>query len=241
MIMSNIHLVLQGKGGVGKSYIASIITQHQISKGKEVTCIDTDPVNKTFSQYEALNVERLELIKDNKIDERCFDQLITKLMDDNNFVIDNGAASFIPLSNYFIENSVIDVLNETEKKIYIHTVITGGQGAIDTLNGLQTLAERFGNQARLVCWLNQFFGPIEYDGKSFEQMKVYELNKEKIEGVITITQRTRETFGYDVNEMLQNKLTFDEAIQSENFHLMAKQRLKIVQRELWQQLDPILG
>ena len=158
MIMSNIHLVLQGKGGVGKSYIASIIAQHQISKGKEVTCIDTDPVNKTFSQYEAFNVERLELIKDNKIDERCFDQLITKLMDDNNFVIDNGAASFIPLSNYFIENSVMDVLNETEKKIYIHTVITGGQGAIDTLNGLQTLAERFGNQARLVCWLNQFFG-----------------------------------------------------------------------------------
>lgn len=239
--MSNIHLVLQGKGGVGKSYVSSIIAQHQLSKEKKLVCLDTDPVNKTFFQYSALNVQKIELMEEMKINNRNFDQLITLLMDDGDFVIDNGAASFIPLSNYLLENNVMGVLNEMGKTVYIHTVITGGQGTVDTVNGLQTLIERFGEHAKIICWLNHFFGPIEYNGKSFEQMKVYQNNKDKIEGMITISQKTSETFGYDVKTMLQNKLTFNEAIESPDFQLMAKQRIKIVQRELWQQLDTILG
>ena len=51
--MSKVHLTLQGKGGVGKSYVASLIAQHRMDKGMPVSCIDTDPVNSTFCQYKA--------------------------------------------------------------------------------------------------------------------------------------------------------------------------------------------
>jgi hypothetical protein len=37
--------------------------------------------------------------------------------------------------------------------------------------------------------------------------------------------------------MLERRLTFDEAIQSAHFSLVSKQRLAIVRRELFEQLD----
>ena len=46
-----IHLTLQGKGGVGKSLVATVLAQYLREKGKDVRCIDTDPVNRTFAQY----------------------------------------------------------------------------------------------------------------------------------------------------------------------------------------------
>ena len=62
-----IHLTLQGKGGVGKSLVASILSQYFRHRGAEIHCIDTDPVNQTFSQYAELAAEHLQLMHDGKI------------------------------------------------------------------------------------------------------------------------------------------------------------------------------
>ena len=50
---NSIHLSLQGKGGVGKSLIASILAQYFRDRGRDIHCIDTDPVNSTLFQYTA--------------------------------------------------------------------------------------------------------------------------------------------------------------------------------------------
>jgi Mrp family chromosome partitioning ATPase len=68
-----IHLTLQGKGGVGKSLVASILAQYFRHRGAEIHCVDTDPVNQTFSQYIELGAEHLALMHDGKIDSRGFD------------------------------------------------------------------------------------------------------------------------------------------------------------------------
>jgi len=39
--------------------------------------------------------------------------------------------------------------------------------------------------------------------------------------------------------MLRTRLTFDEAIVSEDFSLVSKQRLQIVRRELFEQMDEL--
>src|SRR5215467_9167204 len=93
--VSAIHMSLQGKGGVGKSFIASLLAQYFVSRGRSVTCIDTDPVNRTLSQYKGLNVECLKLLRDDGIDGRGFDTLMeTILTGEGIFVIDNGASTF---------------------------------------------------------------------------------------------------------------------------------------------------
>src|ERR1700733_5727475 len=113
---NSIHLTLQGKGGVGKSLIASILAQYFKDRRREVQCIDTDPVNRTLFQYKALNVNRLELLRDGSLDQRGFDDLMERLLtEDVTFVVDNGASTFLPLWSYILENNVLDSLARAGK------------------------------------------------------------------------------------------------------------------------------
>jgi len=65
-----INLVLQGKGGVGKSLIASFLAQFYRAAARPVKCIDTDPVNQTFSQYAAIGAKHLRLMDGNQVNRR---------------------------------------------------------------------------------------------------------------------------------------------------------------------------
>ena len=99
--MAKIHMVLQGKGGVGKSMIAATIAQYKAGKGQKPLCIDTDPVNATFEGYKALNVRRLNIMDGDEINTRNFDALVEMIASaEGDVIIDNGASSFVPLSHY---------------------------------------------------------------------------------------------------------------------------------------------
>ena len=54
-----IHLVLQGKGGVGRRLVASWLAEFLIKRGQAVRCIDGDPVNR-LGQFQAFAAERLD-------------------------------------------------------------------------------------------------------------------------------------------------------------------------------------
>lgn len=239
--MNQVHFTLQGKGGVGKSFVSSLIVQYLRSKGKDVTAVDTDPVNATLAGYSSFDTVRLELMENGSLIERNFDKLIEQVIsEESNFVIDNGAASFIPLSYYIAENDAINLIGENEKQVIIHTVITGGQAMRDTLAGFASLLEQMPANVEIVVWLNEFFGDIEADGKTFEEMKVYQNNKDRIRGIITIARQTGSTFGEDIKLMLDSKLTFDEIAQSENFGIMSKSRLSKVKKAIFEQLDLVI-
>ena len=74
----SIHLSLQGKGGVGKSFAASVLAQYFQARDKPLRCIDTDPVNKTLTQFEALHVEPLVLLSHDPVCARCLVHLNMK-------------------------------------------------------------------------------------------------------------------------------------------------------------------
>lgn len=235
--MKNVHFTLQGKGGVGKSLVSSLIAQYLRAKGESVTVVDTDPVNATLAGYKAFGTQRLELMENGSLVERNFDQLMEQVIEqDTHFVIDNGAASFIPLSYYIAENDAINVIGDHGKQVVIHTVITGGQAIRDTLAGFNALAEQMPGNAQIIVWLNEFFGDIEAEGKTFEDMKVYQNHKDRVRGLIRIPRQTGSTFGKDVQLMLDSKLTFDEVAQSPTFGLMAKSRLAQVRKTIFDQL-----
>jgi hypothetical protein len=155
--MAKIHMVLQGKGGVGKSLIAAILAQYNVSKGKQPLCIDT--------------------------------------------------------------------------------LITGSQALTDTVNGFAQLATQFPTESSFIVWLNPYWGAIEYEGKSFEQMKAYINNKSRVTAIIKMPTLKEETYGRDLADMLQEHLTFDEALANSALTIMTRQRLKIVKSALFAQLD----
>jgi hypothetical protein len=112
-----IHLMLQGKGGVGKNLVSRIFAQYFRHRGAEIHCIDTDPVNQTFSQYAELAAEHLKLMHDGKVDSRGFDILMERLVtEDGIFIVDHGASTFIPLGSYIVENNVVELLRATGPK-----------------------------------------------------------------------------------------------------------------------------
>ena len=190
--MSSIHFILQGKGGVGKSLVAALVTQYLSSKHATVNCADTDPVNDTFARYKAFDAQRVKIMNgDNNIDARAFDGLIESLVaHDGVSVIDNGASTFVPLSSYLTENSVIELLQSAGKEVFIHTVLTGGQAIDDTMSGLGALLKT--QPAPVVVWENEFFGEVAKDGKKFIDTNMYRSNAGRIKGVVKIHKRTQE-------------------------------------------------
>lgn len=231
-------MVLQGKGGVGKSMIAAAIAQYKASKGQKPLCIDTDPVNATFEGYKALDVRRLNIMDGDEINTRKFDSLVEMIaLAENDVIIDNGASSFVPLSHYLISNQVPALLQDMGHEMVVHTVITGGQALTDTVSGFTQLAAQFPAEALFTVWLNPYWGAIAHEGKNFEQMKAYTSNKARVTALIQIPNLKGETYGRDFSEMLQARLTFDEALAMESLTIMARQRLKIVRTQLFGQLD----
>lgn len=236
---TTVHLSLQGKGGVGKSLVASVLSQYFVSKERAVRAVDADPVNQTLAQYEALVVERLNLLKNGNVDQRAFDILMERMLTEpGTFVVDTGASTFIPLWNYLLENKALDFLRGRGRQVFVHTVVTGGQSLGDTLSGLNQLAETTDHR-NLIVWLNEYFGEVRQHGACFLDMAVYKTHRDKIHGVVGIVRRNADTFGKDLEEMISRKLTFDEAVNGADFTIMAKQRLRVIQRDLFEQLDAI--
>lgn len=240
--MKNVHLTLQGKGGVGKSLVTSLIAQYHQEKGRSTINLDTDPVNASFEGYRALGVRRIELLDgEQKLNTRNFDQLMEMVLtEDADFIVDNGASSFLPLSAYMVENEVPQLITASGKQLVIHSVVTGGQALLETLSGLARLAEQMPPEARIIVWLNEYFGDIEADGKTFEQMRVYDRHKARISGLVLVARLSSDTFAKDFAMMLDRKLTFAEAASAPEFGLMAKQRLAMIKKAIFQQLDAVI-
>src|ERR1051325_6632672 len=146
-------------------------------------------------------------------------------------------ASFVPMSHYLLSSQVPALLQQMGHELVIHTVITGGQALLDTVNGFAQLVTQFPEEALFIVWLNPYWGPIEHEGKGFEHMKVYAANKDRISAIVRIPSLKEETFGRDLSDMLQERLTFDDALATDSRTIMSRQRLKLVKGQLFAQMD----
>lgn len=238
--MKAVHFVLQGKGGVGKSFVATLLYQY-LSINNQVVGFDTDPVNASFAQYKSLEVQTVPILTDdNNIDTSRFDSLIELVLDDNQHVavVDNGAATFVPLMSYMYETDAISMLVSMGVKVFFHVPLVGGKAKADTIKGLNDVLARWGEEAQVVVWLNNFQGRFEEE-VSFKDTTLYSQHKSSIAGVINIAKRNEDTFGKDIREMTEQNLTFDEVLTSSSFSIMPKHRLKMVRDDVFNQLNEI--
>lgn len=241
--MNNIHMILQGKGGVGKSLVAVLMAQYVQNKGGSVICADTDPVNRTFSKYSSLDVAPIEIAENGNIITKKFDPLMEMIVStESDFVIDNGAATFMPLTKYLVENDIYQVMAEHGKKVYIHSVLVGGQGQSDTYDGLAALLGKVDKFAKVVIWENEFWGKIDFDGHPITASKLYkDADKAgKIAGIVNVVNRSQsDTFVDDMKQMTGKSMTLADVMASPDFNFIAKNRLKKVVGEVFAELDKV--
>ena len=239
--MKEVHMIVQGKGGVGKSLISTILAQYLKEQLPEenVHCFDTDPVNRTFHRYQALQTEMVDIMDEhNNINSIMFDGLVEKMIElDGIGVVDNGAATFVPFMSYIAENHVPELLNESGVRLILHVPMNGGQALPDCLEGLVHILENI--DADIVVWLNDHNGKVERDGKTFTDFKVYKNNANRFIGIVHIENRNPDTYGADIERMTSLNLTFAEVQESPEFTLMPRQRIRTLKRDLFAKLEEL--
>ena len=235
------HFVLQGKGGVGKSFVAFLLAQYIRDQEKLAGCFDIDQENATFAQYGSLSVQKVKVMDDSRIiDQRQFDGLISSILEkavEQDVIVDSGANTFSPLLAYLLENDILSLLAETDIQAIVHTVVGGGDLFDDTKNALDSMVSTLPPTVKLVIWENEHFGPLQKsDGKPFEPKW-----KEgpSLAGRVMLEKRNHQTFGVDIRNLLASRKTFNEALASPDIPLLERQRLKILRDDVYRQLDEV--
>lgn len=233
--MAKIYIMAQGKGGVGKSFIAGLLAQYFLEKGRPALCFDADPNNASFAAFPAYNAVRVKLSEvGDDINPRHFDVLWEKLYqagEEDMIILDIGASSFLPFCAYLKENNAIALLREAGHDVVLQSVLAGGPMFGECLMGLAELFSHF-ETVPVVVWLNPFGGKCEFEGQAFQDSALYLEQHPRIRAVVSLPAEKQATTGYDIAQVQLAHLTFREAIEAEGINLMARQRLTQAWRKI---------
>lgn len=230
--MSDIHIVMMGKGGVGKSTVSVLLSQYLRTVSDNLHFADLDPTNASFCAFKDIGAEHFKIADDDfNIEPRAFDLLIEKILgDDSTWVIDTGAATFLPFMNYVVNNEVFDFLAEQGRRVIVHTPLVGGPAMEETLRGLQAILEL--GTSPVVVWENEYYGPVTMNGKRFVQTTAYEKHKARVLGVVRLKKGDEKQIETDMSQMLSRRLTWDQAKVDSSFLVMQRQRLAVARRDI---------
>ncbi|GAB3446319.1 nucleotide-binding protein [Insolitispirillum peregrinum] len=234
-------ITITEKGGVGKTVVTALRAQHYLERGSRIIGVDTDPSNPGFSTYTGLPVQILPICEEgsNKIIPRKFDELVSmsETADADYMVVDVGTSNMLGLLDYFTENGTIELLGELGHEVRFHCVIRGASDLKETLGQFAALCEAWPEVPKVV-WLNSQIGPIQYEGKSFEDLPVYSRYIGQIHGIIKIPFLDQTTFGADFARLLTRRETFAQALdlQASTWPIVERHRLKKIWKDLNDQM-----
>jgi cellulose biosynthesis protein BcsQ len=233
---------MQPKGGAGKSFTALHLIQFLRNNSLQVQAFDLDIANNTLEQFKQLDAIAVDISNSSlpsKIDPLKFDPFLEQIISSSasDIVIDIGASI---ISEFSIHLNSVDFYNlskELELHVIIHTPISGGQAFLDSLGGLKTLFDYTQNDAKYVIWANPYFGLLERNGKSLEEMQVIKSMTKSIAGFVYIPNWDSEVVQHDVMRMLSLKLTYEEIAGSDEFNIFSKSRLKRVKDDFFSRIE----
>lgn len=233
-----VHIVLQGKGGIGKSFTASLLLQYFADKGQSVVGIDTDPSNSTFVNSGNKNVEQLNIMDGNKIDIKKFDELLKRIADTNDdYVIDIGSSCFIAYQQYCKSMDLYSILEGMlNVKVFLHIILVGGEAKDQTLIGLDQVVTAAVPENSVVLIENEHFGVIDQDIRVIDSKGIKSISS-KIYGGLVLEQVEADLLGKDLHVLQTEHMTFEDVAKSERFDFVEKLRLGKYKTKLWEKFD----
>jgi hypothetical protein len=238
--MTTVHMMLQKKGGVGKSVISTFWMQFLKEKGYTVHGVDTDPANQTFASFKELNVSKIELLDENEdIDQRKFDMLVETVFTmsaSTHLIIDTGSSCFTSLYAYLKYNDTFNLFTKGGHPVYIHTPIAGGGSLGETTDCLDTLVSTF-PENDFIIWKNFYHGELVVNKIPFEHFKNFPKWDARTVATIAIPHRNPATFGKDIQLMIANRNTFQAAKTSATLNMAVRQRLTMFWREACEAME----
>jgi hypothetical protein len=234
-----VHITSQGKGGVFKSGSAALLGQYLQEKGHEVKAFDTDPTNATLSNFKGLNVSHVNVTDGNAVDIRKFNEIANRIVtEEGPFVIDTGATIFLPFWDYVAQTELIQFFAAQDRRVIIHCPVMGGQELSETVKGFAAIC-RMMRAESIVVWLNSYHGPVEGNGKPFEEFAVVQENADKLLGIVRLGDAVGSLRGRALQSLSESNRTFKEAMGESAIGLIERHVLHSVRTNLWTQLEGI--
>lgn len=214
-------LILNGKGGVGKSFFAVNFIQFLNDHSVKHVAIDTDNENSTLKRFHPDSIF-VDLSLPSAID-----RIFVELSGHPLVLVDCRAASTDIFIRYFTKLNVFDVLEEFDASL---TLILPVNHDPDSVKQVQILTEQFYDKANYVVVKNHSFS---------EQFDIYDKSKTRLRLLGELDGKEIEMpmlNDWLVVALNQAGCTITPALHSDKFFIMDRQRLKNWQREFNEQI-----
>lgn len=216
-----INLVINGKGGVGKSFFATNLVQYFKDGCVAHRAFDTDHENSTLKRFHT-EAEFVSLE-----DKRGLDAIFHAAETSSLLVIDCRAASTDLFLDYFAELGLSEVLGLYDTKL---TLICPVNHEADSVEQVRLLSDSLGPQCRYVVVKNQAHS---------EAFTLYEGSK--MRGHLLDTLDAHEItmprlYDWLVTALNRHNVTVTKALTHPSFHLLDRQRLKHWQTKLYAEI-----
>jgi cellulose biosynthesis protein BcsQ len=215
-------LILNGKGGVGKSFFAVNLVQYLKDKKIQFVACDCDNENSTLKRFHG-EVEFLELAHP-----RGLDPMIRALEKFDLVVVDCRAASTEVFFNYFDEINLPETLQTLSAAL---TVVMPVNQEADSIDQLQRIVGKLKKTCSYVVLRNAVHNNnfILYDQSVIHNKLQKEL------GAKEITMAKLQP--WLVEELSHKNLTITAALTDGRFYLLDRQRLQTWQRKLYAEIE----
>jgi cellulose biosynthesis protein BcsQ len=222
--MKRLDLILNGKGGVGKSFFAVNFVQFLKDKGIAHIAIDSDNENSTLKRFHP-DTRFLDL--DNR---RELDGIFGALEKTNLVVMDCRAASTDLFIEYFAEIDLAAVLSAMGAAL---TLVVPVNHESDSVDQVQRLADQFGKKCSYVVIRNAAHSD---SFALFESSEVRVQLKDKLGGREIRMSRLQDWL---VEALNGENLTITAATKHPSFSLLDRQRLQTWQRKLYTEVESV--
>lgn len=222
--MKRLDLILNGKGGVGKSFFAVNFVQFLKDRGIAHVAIDSDNENSTLKRFHP-DTRFLDL--NNR---RELDGIFSALEKASLVVMDCRAASTDLFIDYFTEIDLPAVLSAMGATL---TLVMPVNHESDSVDQIQRLADLLGKKCNYVVVRNAAHSE---SFALFESSEVRAQIKDKLGGrEITMTRLQ----DWLVESLNAENLTITAATKHPAFTLLDRQRLQTWQRKLYTEIESV--
>jgi hypothetical protein len=215
-------LILNGKGGVGKSFFAVNLVQFLKDRQLPFAACDSDNENSTLKRFHP-DAGFIDLSKP-----RSLDEMFRALEKVELVVVDCRAASTDVFLRYFSEIGLANILQQLETRL---TLLMPVNHEADSLDQIQRVVEELGEQVCYVIIRNQVHGD---SFALYDQSAVRVRLLKKLGGKEIIMPRMEEWLVEGLN---RENLTVTAATKHQSFYLLDRQRLATWQRRLYTEIE----
>ena len=224
--MKRLDLILNGKGGVGKSFFAVNFVQYLKDKGVKHVAIDSDNENSTLNRFHP-DASFIDLA-----DRRGLDGVFNVLEKSNLVVMDCRAASTDLFTSFFETIDLSAVLSGMGAAL---TLVMPVNHEADSVDQVQRLADELGSKCNYVIVRNAAHSD---SFELYEGSEVRAQIADKLGGKeINMTQLP----DWLVIALNQRNLTITAAAKHQDFSLLDRQRLQTWQRKLYAEIESAAG